>query len=55
MYLLYTCLEGGKATYFLRYPEGREKVKNEELNFLPEDDAIREEFMRDYLQWLIQW
>jgi len=46
---------GKKQHIFFVYPEGREKVKNEELNFLPEDDAIREEFMRDYLQWLIQW
>lgn len=37
------------------YPEGYEKVKNEELAFLPEDEATRELFMMDLLQWLIQW
>ncbi|MFY9140452.1 MAG: hypothetical protein WBJ83_10605 [Thermacetogeniaceae bacterium] len=38
-----------------KYPEGYEKVKNEELNFLPDDEDIRESFMTELLQWLIQW
>ncbi len=38
----------------LDYPEGRERVKKEELIFLPEDDSVREDFLRDYLLWLAQ-
>ena len=37
------------------YPEGYERVKSEELVFLPEDPQVREEFATDMLQWLIQW
>ena len=37
------------------YPEGYDKVKDEELVFLPEDPELREDFMTDMLQWLIQW
>ena len=38
-----------------QYPEGYNKVRDEELVFLPEDPQIREVFMTDMLQWLIQW
>ncbi|MFA0815254.1 MAG: hypothetical protein ACC608_05650 [Anaerofustis sp.] len=39
----------------LDYPNGYDRVRDEELVFLPEDKAIREGFMIDMLQWLIQW
>jgi hypothetical protein len=38
-----------------KYPEGYEKIKKEELPFLPDDEDTREFFMNDLLQWLIQW
>lgn len=39
----------------LEYPEGVKKVSKEMLPFLPEDEKVRELFMNDVLQWLIQW
>ncbi len=39
----------------LQYPEGVERAKNEMLGFLPDDDNVKEGFMKDLLQFLIQW
>ena len=36
------------------YPEGPDIIENL-LSFLPEDDEIRGKFMREMLQWFIQW
>jgi|GEM_PF-4964978 len=44
-------MEGFNA---LAWPEGVDKVE-EWLDFLPDDKAIRDLFMTDVLQWLIQW
>lgn len=38
-----------------QYPEGYEKFRDEELGFLPEIPEVKDQFMLDYLQWLIQW
>ena len=38
-----------------QYPEGWERVENEELGFLPQDPETRDNFMTDMLQWIIQW
>ena len=35
------------------YPEGYEKVRDEELGFLPNDPAVREGFMLALLDFLI--
>lgn len=37
-----------------QYPEGFEKLY-EELGFLPEDEAVREEFMIGIMQFLLSW
>ena len=37
------------------YPEGYDKVRDDELVFLPEDPEVREDFMTDMLQWILQW
>lgn len=39
----------------LDFPEGYDRVRDEELVFLPEDKNIREGFMANMLQWLIQY
>lgn len=39
----------------LEYPEGIERVKEEMLSFLPDDDEAKDVFMDIVLQWLIQW
>lgn len=39
----------------LEYPEGVERAKKELLDFLPEDDEIREQFMTTILNVLIKW
>lgn len=38
-----------------QYPEGYEKVRDEELVFLPEDPVLRQVFMDTMLLWLLQW
>ena len=38
----------------LQWPEGVKKDE-ELLTFLPEDETVRDLFMNDVLQWLIQW
>lgn len=38
----------------IAYPEGVERA-TEFLDFLPEDPEIRNAFMNDLLQFLIQW
>lgn len=39
----------------VQYPEGVEKFKEEELVFLPDIPEVKDQFMLDYLQWMIQW
>lgn len=39
----------------IQYPEGIERVEKEMLGFLPDDKAVKDAFMVDILQWLIQW
>lgn len=39
----------------LEYPEGVKRASQEMLPFLPEDETVRDLFMNDVLQWLIQW
>lgn len=36
------------------YPDGPDKIE-ELLDFLPDDEEIRGKFMREMLQWLLQW
>ena len=38
-----------------KYPEGFEKIRDEELSFLPEDPIIRQGFMDALLLWMLQW
>lgn len=38
-----------------QYPEGVDRIRDEELVFLPEDPKVRDEFMLGLLQWLVQW
>lgn len=38
----------------LEYPEGVERAKEEMLNFLPDDEEVKDLFMDNILQWLIQ-
>lgn len=38
-----------------KYPEGYEQLEKEELVFLPENQAIKDEFMLGILQFLTQW
>lgn len=37
------------------YPEGYEHVRDQELNFLPDDPEVRELFMDSMLMWMLQW
>jgi len=37
------------------YPAGYDRVEQEELVFLPQDPEVRDAFMTDMLQWLVQW
>jgi len=37
------------------YPEGFERVMNEELVFLPEDKEVRKQFMDMLLLWMVKW
>ncbi len=39
----------------LQYPEGVDRVEEEMLGFLPDDKQVKDLFMNDILQWLIQW
>jgi len=39
----------------MTYPEGYEKAKKEELNFLPEDDAVRETLMLNFFLSILQF
>ena len=39
----------------LQYPEGIERAKQEILGFLPDDDLVKDSFMKDLLQLLIQF
>lgn len=39
----------------LDYPNGYEKVRDEELVFLPNDKNIREGFMVSMISWLLQF
>lgn len=38
-----------------QYPEGYEKFKEETLILLPDCPEAKDQFMTDFLQWLIQW
>lgn len=37
------------------WPEGIDRVEAEMLPFLPDDKNVKDLFMNDILQWLIQW
>lgn len=37
------------------YPEGYERVKKEILTFLPDDEALKEQYIRSLILWFIQW
>lgn len=38
-----------------KYPDGYNRVRDEELVFLPEDPQERETFMLLLLQWMLQY
>ncbi len=48
-------MEDNKAYNALAWPEGIDRVEVEMLPFLPDNKAIKDLFMNDILQWLIQW
>ena len=48
-------MEEKKLYNAISWPEGVERVENEMLGFLPDIKEVKDLFMTDLLQWLIQW
>lgn len=38
-----------------KYPEGYDKVKADDLGFLPDDPEVREAFMETMMQFMLQY
>ncbi len=48
-------MEENKSYNALAWPEGVDRVEEEMLPFLPDVKQVKDLFMTDILQWLIQW